>query len=129
MLLLLMTGCSGNRIFHRMVREDWGTAGGAKIAVLPVSKQGDRLLREMARYSEGAVFSSPELADILVEVRQNSATHLLLLATRRASQKILLSHSWIVIDDSWSANETMIEEFARDFGTNYLMRVSRGARR
>lgn len=130
--LLVLAGCSGNLSFHRMVREDWGAFGGTgrpRVAVLPVSTQGNRLLLEVARHAPGTTFANPDSADILVEIRPDDGAHLSLVALRRDTRTVLLTRSWITIDDGWSAIESILGEFARDFATNLTARSSAGGGR
>ena len=130
LLFLALAGCSGNPGFHRMVRGEWGAvAGRPEVAVLPVSAIGNRLLLEIARVAPETVFANPGSADILVEIRPDDGGHLSLVASRRDTGSVLMTRSWITIDDSRAAMEILVREFAEDFATNLSARFGRGGAR
>ena len=101
--------------------------GRPKVAVLPVSAIGNRLLLEIAHQAPGTVFANPGSADILVEIRPDDGGHLSLVASRRDTGMVLMTRSWIIIDDSRAAMERLVREFAEDCATNLAARFGSGA--
>jgi hypothetical protein len=124
--LVMALSCGGNTSFYRNLREDWGLAQRPVLAVVPVSREGNRLLREIAKHSPKTMFAQPARADLIVEIKPDGKNHLSIAAFRRETGLLVLTRSWIIVDETSSGKEDLIDEYAKDLATNLEARFAKG---